>query len=115
MSYHINDSFSVDVALPIDDRSVCADLTARDAIASGVRYEGMSTYVVSVGKVYRLKGGVANTNWSIDGGVDPASNLLYIFGDATTDGSIRINTTNGDFAVEKRVAGSWTFMGSFSV
>jgi hypothetical protein len=116
MPFPINDQFDVNVQLPIDGRSVCADDTARLAIPAGVRYIGMSTHVVATGKTYRLIGGTTNGDWQPDGaGIDTSQFITYLYGDDTTDGSIRINTTNGDFTVEKRIAGVWEFMGSFSI
>lgn len=57
----------MNAALSLDDRSVVADLTARDAIASGRRYEGMPVFVVSEGLVYRLVGGTSNFDWVEEG------------------------------------------------
>lgn len=39
------------------------DTTARDAIPSGDRYEGMIVYVADVKKYYSLKGGITNDDW----------------------------------------------------
>lgn len=63
MAISVNSGFAIGVQEPIDTRMVVADLTARDAILSGVRYEGMETYVVSEEKAFRLIGGVDNTDW----------------------------------------------------
>lgn len=121
MAINLVDGFNVTVSKPLDERTIAADLTARDAIPLGVRYEGLAVYVVSEQKVFRLKGGVENAFWMVDdsggggGGFDPTVHINYIFGDGVTDGSIRINTGNGDFTIEKRVAGVWTFLGSFSL
>lgn len=41
-----------------------ADLTARDAIPSEDRYEGMIVYVTSEQKYYSLKGGIDNDDWT---------------------------------------------------
>lgn len=220
MAINLVDGFNVTVAKPLDGRSVVADLTARDAIASGVRYDGMPVYVEAEETTYRLKGGITNGDWAEDGagvdqnfaflggevnanfgmavdelfnaflidasggsltftlpatfdrlvylkridnsanvvtidvdtgksiddvasmpilkkndalilayhsandqyyvlgnkvtpGIDTESYFTYIYGDNSTDGSIRINTQSGDFTVQKRVAGAWTFIGSF--
>lgn len=40
-----------------------ADTTARDAIASGVRYEGLTVYVVADATNYQLVGGITNGDW----------------------------------------------------
>jgi len=48
-------------------RSV-ADLTARDAITTERRTEGMMAYVISNQTVYQLVGGILNANWQVFGG-----------------------------------------------
>lgn len=60
--------FDVNVALPLDTREQKADLTARDAIASGTRWEGMEVYVISESKSYKLVGGITNSDWVENGG-----------------------------------------------
>ncbi len=57
-------NFTVNTALPIDDRFVFADITARDALSALRRYEGMIVYVSSLDSVYLLKGGILNANWA---------------------------------------------------
>ena len=61
-------NFTVNTALPLDDRDVVANLTARDAIPALRRYQGMKVYVSAEGKAYRLIGGITNTDWSEEGG-----------------------------------------------
>jgi hypothetical protein len=56
-------NFNVNTALPLDARTVVVDNTARDALASGVRYDGLAVYVTSTLKTWQLQGGVANSNW----------------------------------------------------
>jgi hypothetical protein len=68
MSIQINDGFKVNTALPVDSRFVVADLAARDAIDPLVRYDGLETYVIDQLTTFRLKGGIANTDWQVDGG-----------------------------------------------
>lgn len=41
-----------------------ADLTARDAILSTLRYEGMTVYVVADKKTYQLQAGILDANWT---------------------------------------------------
>ncbi|HRQ17697.1 MAG TPA: hypothetical protein PL085_11515 [Agriterribacter sp.] len=41
-----------------------ADITARNNIPSGDRYDGMLVYVTSEQKYYSLKGGILNSNWT---------------------------------------------------
>lgn len=42
-----------------------ADITARDAITSQRREEGMLVYVVSESAYYKLEGGITNSDWNI--------------------------------------------------
>lgn len=67
MGINVASSFTRNAPVPLDDATVVADLTARDAIASGVRYEGMEVYVVSEETNYQLRGGIANGNWEESG------------------------------------------------
>lgn len=60
-------NFNVNAALPLDSRQTVADLTARDAIVAGVRYEGMTVFVESDGKTYQLVGGITNGDWATFG------------------------------------------------
>ncbi len=57
-------SFDMQAALPLDSRTVVADITARDAILSGRRYEGMIVYVTSQSTNYQLVGGITDSDWS---------------------------------------------------
>jgi len=68
MGIPLGSNFSVQTALPLDDRTVVADLTARDAIVAGKRYEGLTVYVESELKSYQLQGGILNANWAEAGG-----------------------------------------------
>lgn len=61
---------------PLDLYSEAADLTARDAIPSGVRYQGMSVFVIAEGKSYTLIGGIADINWVEGGGGGAGGGLL---------------------------------------
>ena len=47
MGIDVASSFTRKAPVPVDDSMVVADLTARDAIAAGVRYQGMVCYVVA--------------------------------------------------------------------
>lgn len=60
----VTSSFTMNAALPLDDRATVADLTARDALPALRRWEGMLVYVVSEQKHFTLKGGIADVNWS---------------------------------------------------
>lgn len=63
MGIPLGSNFSVQTALPLDDRQVVTNSTSRDAIPSLVRYEGMIVFVIADQKNYQLVGGTANANW----------------------------------------------------
>lgn len=63
MGIPLASSFTMNAALPLDDRTVVADITARDAILAGKRYEMMVVSVLSVGTNYQLVGGITNSDW----------------------------------------------------
>ncbi len=63
MAINIADSFNRTTAQPPFAGVVFADLTARDAYATTLRYEGMECYVVAEGLYYSLVGGIANGDW----------------------------------------------------
>jgi hypothetical protein len=64
MAIPIPDSLKTIGQYPIEESMQVADLTARDAIPSFKRYEGMITYVLSEEKFYYLKGGITNPDWT---------------------------------------------------
>lgn len=71
MGIPLGSSFTRSAGIPLDDKMTVADNTARDAIASGVRYQGMIVYVTGTAKNWQLQGGTANGNWvdiSVSGG-----------------------------------------------
>lgn len=68
MGINVASNFDVSTNLPLDSRSVRADNTARDAIGSGLRFEGLKVYVLSEQKTFVLKGGITNAHWAEDGG-----------------------------------------------
>lgn len=63
MGIQLGSNFTVNTALPLDDRMVVANLTDRNAILSGRRYEGLLVYVVSESTNYQLVGGITDTDW----------------------------------------------------
>jgi hypothetical protein len=63
MSIPLSSNFNLNTALPIETSMVVADNTARDAIATVKRFEGMFTYNVALGITYQLQGGVTNADW----------------------------------------------------
>ncbi len=64
MGIELGSNFDVKTTLPLDSRLKVADSTARDAIVSGVRYEGMIVYVVADATNFQLVGGIANGDWT---------------------------------------------------
>ena len=64
MGIALASNFDVNVSLPLDSRMTVADETARNAIPSGTRYEGMIVYVVGDLTNYQLVGGIADGNWT---------------------------------------------------
>lgn len=64
MGIEVASSFTRKAAVPIDDLFVVANQAARDAIPSGVRYEGMFCYVIADALNYQLVTGIANINWA---------------------------------------------------
>lgn len=83
MGINLVDGFNVTVAKPLDERSTVADLTARDAIPSGVRYQGMPCYVADKKLTYFLSGGITNADWKPlgagSGGSGSGSTLNLIY------------------------------------
>lgn len=63
MGIVLGSNFTVNTNLPIDDRMVFADTTARNALDTGRRYQGLMAYVVADTTIYQLQGGTANGNW----------------------------------------------------
>lgn len=94
MGINIASSFTRNAPVPIDDISVVADLTARDAIPAGVRYEGMPVFVISEGANYQLVGGILNANWEDFGsGGGGGSSMNW----STVDGRSGPSTSQDDF------------------
>ena len=63
MAITLASNFDINAALPIDSRFTVADNTARDAIAAGVRYEGLTVHVVATSLNWQLQGGITNGDW----------------------------------------------------
>jgi hypothetical protein len=60
---NVTTNFHILGNVPIDTRMVVSDVTARDAINSMFRYEGLTVYVISTATNYQLVGGISNPNW----------------------------------------------------
>jgi hypothetical protein len=112
MGIQLGSNFDFQAALPLDSRTVVADLTARDAILDGIRYEGLTVFVEADGINYQLIGGTTDSDWVAVGGAVAPTGYVYIIGDATTDGSWRYKALalGDDLELEKRKAGVWTLV-----
>lgn len=68
MADSIISQFQREYANPIETFRQVADITARDAINSSRRWQGMLVYVISTETTYELKGGITNSDWAVLGG-----------------------------------------------
>jgi hypothetical protein len=94
---------------PIETNRQVATLTARNAIPSSKRWEGMQVYVVADRTTYELNGGILNANWIEKGGVDDtATHYLGNF-DATLNDPNLDNTTGSLGDEYKVVNGNLSF------
>lgn len=67
MSIIISSNFLLESQLPLDARTVQADLTARDAIPVNRRYDGLFVYLTSTNQTWQLQGGITNSDWVLFG------------------------------------------------
>jgi hypothetical protein len=67
-------------------------LVERDAIASTYRDEGMSVWVTVTGELYRLVGGIANSNWILEASVGGGTALVRTFVGGTLLNSVVYQT-----------------------
>jgi len=75
MAFNISTNFLLGAGLPLDARTVVADIAARDAIAAIERYDGLPVYVLSDNNTYQLQGGITNGDWV--GITGPGSSNLW--------------------------------------
>jgi len=78
MGITLASNFDVNAALPLDSRLVVADVTARDALVAGRRYDGLAVYVIADAKTYQLQGGILNANWVEFGTVGAGAAITYV-------------------------------------
>lgn len=64
MGIPLGSTFTMNAALPIDERLTAVDITDRNAILSGRRYEGLIVYVESMETNYQLVGGITDADWT---------------------------------------------------
>lgn len=94
MAINIADSFNRTTAQPPFAGVVFADLTARDAYATTLRYEGMECYVAAEQLYYSLVGGVANGNW-IERAGGSGSGVVVVADLAARNAIPELERTNG--------------------
>lgn len=78
MSQQINDNFQLLAALSLDDRYKQPTISARDAISSTRRFQGLLSFVEQTGTLYMLVGGIANANWKGIAGSDTSNDIETI-------------------------------------
>lgn len=102
MGITLGSNFTVNTGLPLDDRTVVADLTERDALDLGRRYEGLQVFVRTELKTYQLQGGITNSDWVESGGTGGGS--VPVVDLATGDGILTAFTLSQDPGTEENVA-----------
>lgn len=68
MAITLASNFDETAAVPLDSRYTRADTTARDAIVSGVRFQGLQVFTLADQKLWVLKTGLTNSDWVEAGG-----------------------------------------------
>jgi len=99
MGITLASNFDVNAALPLDSRMIVADLTARDAIAAGRRFQGMCVYVVADTLTYQLKTGILNADWVEYGGGAGAA-VTYVQKFSGDGGSLTFTLAADPLAIE---------------
>lgn len=87
MSININSNFLLSTQLPLDARTVVFDVTARNAIPSIQRYDGLEVYLTSTSQTYQLQGGILDANWVL---INTAGGSVNIY---NSDGTLTGNRT----------------------
>lgn len=94
MGIEVASSFTRKSNQPLDDGFIRADNTARDAIVSGVRYEGMLVYVTSTKKMWQLQGGITNSDWKEAGGSPLTTKGDIYVHDGTTNQRVAVGVND---------------------
>lgn len=63
MSQQINDNFQLLAGISLDDRYKQPTISARDAINTTRRFQGLLCFVEQTSTLYMLLGGIENSNW----------------------------------------------------
>jgi len=113
MAINLSSNFDLVTSLPLDNRFVKADNTARDAIASLQRFDGLLVYTLDSQTLWQLQGGITNSDWvAIGTGTPGTDGKSVLHGSAPpgpsdgTDGDFWIDTTAWDIYGPK-AAGAW--------
>ncbi len=61
-------NFDVQTGLPLDSRDIVADVTARNALSSLRRYQGMVVHTLATSENWQLVGGITNSDWQLFAG-----------------------------------------------
>ena len=75
MGIQLSSGFDLWSQRPVELKTVKTDLTARDAIPTIQRYEGLKVYVLSEQTNYQLIGGITNGHW-VSNSNQPSNNIL---------------------------------------
>ena len=82
MGIRLTSQFEENAALPIEYKLTVADITARDAITTTERFEGLFCYVISTKENWQLQGGITNSDWVLmrsgTGGRDDRAYAFFI-------------------------------------
>ena len=76
MAISVPSNFEVLTDLPLDDRYIVADESGRNAIDSGVRYDGLVVYQQDTDAQWQLQNGTTNSHWVELGGAFTGNETL---------------------------------------
>lgn len=106
MAIQLSSNFDLVTALPLDQRFVKADNTARDAIASIQRFDGLLVYTLDTSTLWQLQGGITNSDWvAIGTGSPGADGKSVLYGNGAPGSG---DGTDGDFWID---IDTWTIYG----
>lgn len=115
----IIDPFDAQMPFPLDLRNVRASTAERDIIPSNSRYAGMMVYVQNDEKLYYLKGGVDNINWTeiSEAGATVGLQAVYFNGTLPTtqgnDGDSWFRPVAGKMELYYKLSGTWSKLGEW--
>lgn len=102
MGIALGSNFTLNTALPLDDRSTVADITARNAIPALRRFEGLLVYVENEQTNYQLVGGILDANWTELSGSGGSSGGTTTGSYALANNAITELTNIGDYLASTR-------------